>query len=403
MPFTLDIISFFAGAALGLGGGYAFFLKKTAKLEADNRALAEKSEQHTKDVTALEQRFALQFENLANRIFDEKTTKFKKDSQEGLGQLLNPLKEKLQEFQKKVDDSFGIQTKEQFSLKNEIEKIVAVNQRMTLQTESLTKALKGDVKAQGNWGEIILEKILDMAGLRKDIDYIVQGADLKLRHADDGSHLKPDVIVMLPEDKHIIIDSKVSLTSYERYCAAEDDAQRLICLKDFITSVKAHVQGLDQRRYQDTEKLGAPDFVLMFMPIEGAYSLAMQHDPALHGFAWDKRIAIVCPSTLFVSLRTIASLWRIEQQNKNTLEIARQGANLYDKVVSFVEDMQDIGHKIGATQKVYDEAFKKLSTGSGNIVKRTEDLKALGLKTAKKMPKEVASEPEVPLKIAENG
>lgn len=398
MPFTLDIMSLALGAAVGAAGVYALCARRTAALEAENKSLAEKDAQHAQTVEALEKKFALQFENLANRIFDEKTAKFKKDSHDGISLLLGPLREKLQEFQKKIDDS----SKEQFSLKNEIANIVAINQKMTVQTESLTKALKGDVKAQGNWGEVILEKILEMAGLRKDIDYVVQGADLKLKHAD-GSHQKPDVIVMLPEDKHVIIDSKVSLTSYERYCAEEDEAQRALRLKDFVASVKAHVQGLEARRYQDTDKLGAPDFVLMFMPIEGAFSLALQHDASLHSFAWDKKIAIVCPSTLFISLRTIASLWRIETQNRNTMEIARQGGLLYDKVVGFVEDMQSLGDRLAAAQKTYDAALNKLSTGTGNIVKRTEDLKALGIKASKKMPKELTGEDDSPLKIAENG
>lgn len=406
MPFTLDITSLLIGTALGAAAVYVFLSRRLSSTESEKNILAEKLTQQKdaldtqrQNIEALEQKFALQFENLANRIFDEKTGKFKKESTDSIAQLLNPLREKIAEFQKKVEDS----SKEQFSLKNEIRNIVVMNEKMTEQTANLTRALKGDVKAQGSWGEVILEKILDMAGLRKDIDYVVQGADLGLKHIEDGSHLKPDVIVMLPEDKHVIIDSKVSLTAYERYCAAEDDAARAIALKDFITSIKSHVQGLEQRRYQDTSKLGTPDFVLMFMPIEGAYSLAMQNDASLYSFAWDKKIAIVCPSTLFVSLRTIASLWRIELQNRNALEIARQGGNLYDKVVSFVEDMQDIGVKLGSTQKVYDEAFKKLSTGTGNLIKRTEDIRALGLKTAKKMPKELADEGDNPLKIAENG
>lgn len=428
MALSLDLLSFAVGGAAGLAAGYILLrqatagrkelsdknilleqqaqslLQKNAALEAERRSFEDKIRQHKDDLVGMEAKFALQFENLANRIFQEKSAVFKKESQEGLSQILGPLRERLQEFQKKVDDSFGVQAKEQFSLKREIENIIAVNQKMTVQTESLTKALTGDVKVQGSWGEVVLEKILDMSGLRKDIDYIVQGADLKLKHADGGgSHLKPDVIVMLPEERHIIVDSKVSLTSYERFCAAATEAEKALCVRDFTASIKAHVQGLEQRRYQDTEKLGTPDFVLMFMPIEGAYALAMHEDSSLYSYAWEKRVAIVCPSTLFISLRTIASLWRIELQNRNALEIARQGGNLYDKVVGFVEDMQDLGAKIGMAQRTYDDAFKKLSSGTGNIVKRTEDLKALGLKTSKNLPKELAEAEEAPLKIAENG
>ena len=342
----------------------------------------------------LEEKFSLQFENLANRIFDEKTNKFKKESQEGIGNLLNPLRERLQEFQKKIDDSFGNQMKEQISLKEEIKHIASINAQMSQQTENLTKALKGDVKAQGNWGEVILEKILESSGLRKDIEYKTQGSSMGLRHVDDGSLIKPDVIIMLPEDKHIIVDAKVSLTAYERYCGTDDAGDRARYLKEYLLSIRGHVNGLAQRRYSDNDKLGTPDFVLMFMPIEGAYSLAMQEDATLHSFAWEKKIVIVCPSTLFVTLKTIESVWRLEKQNRNTQEIVRQGSGLYDKVVGFVEEMQELGSKINATQKVYDEAFKKLSTGTGNIVKRTQDLKALGVKTSKVMPKELADETE---------
>jgi len=342
----------------------------------------------------LEEKFSLQFENLANRIFDEKADKFKKESQEGLGNLLNPLRERLQEFQKKIDDSFGNQLREQISLKEEIKHIVSINEKMTQQTESLTKALKGDVKAQGNWGEVILEKILESSGLRKDENYIVQGSGLGLRHVEDGSTLKPDVVILLPENKHIIVDAKVSLTSYERYCATQDAAERAQHLRDYLLSIRAHVNGLAQRRYPDTEKLGTPDFVLMFMPIEGAYSLAMQSDAELHNFAWDKRIVIVCPSTLFATLRTIESVWRLERQNRNTQDIARRGSLLYEKVVGFVEDMQKIGDRLNATKEVYDKALGKLSTGPGNIIRQTEDLKTLGVKASKNMPKELLDETE---------
>jgi DNA recombination protein RmuC len=414
-----------AGAAFFFGSVLTWLVltRKTAslatqiKISADERAKIEQKAaqlgtqvqdllQRNARLEQVEEKFALQFENLANRIFDEKNDKFKKESQEGIGQLLNPLKEKLQEFQKKVDDSFGAQAKEQVSLKKEIESIISANEKMTRQTESLTRALKGDVKAQGNWGEIMLEKILEASGLRKGLDYIIQGANMGLRHAEDGSAIRPDVIIMLPEDKHIIVDAKVSLTHYERYCAAEEAAERARCLKDYLASVRAHVSGLEQRRYQDTEKLGTPDFVLMFMPVEGAYSLAVQEDAGLHSYAWDKKIVIVCPATLFATLKTIASVWRLELQNRHAQEIARQGGGLYDKIVGFVEEMQELGGKINATRKVYDDAFSKLSDGTGSILKRTQNLRALGIKSSKNLPKGLIEEGEIsddPVKKAENG
>ncbi|MEZ0226146.1 MAG: DNA recombination protein RmuC [Alphaproteobacteria bacterium] len=429
MPFTPDPLSLLVGVLSGivLGGIFARLiygkyissfdaltaevqqlLQDKTRAETENVAFAESARQHKTDLLEMEKKFALQFENLANRIFQEKSATFKKESQEGLGQLLNPLREKLQEFQKKVDDSFGQQAKEQFSLRKEIENIVSVNEKMSLQTENLTKALKGDVKAQGNWGEVMLEKILEESGLRRDDDYTLQGAELGLKDAE-GRAQKPDVIVNLPENKHIIVDAKVSLTHYERYCAAEDDAARGAALKEFLASIRAHVAGLEQRRYQDTGKLGTPDLVLMFMPVEGAYSLAVQEDAGLHSNAWDRKVVIVSPVTLFATLRTIASLWRIERQNRNTLEIARQGGMLYDKVAGFVKDMDDLGKKLASAHEVYDKAYKNLTTGPGNIVKRTQDLQALGVKTSKTLPQSLIEDETgdddhtvTPLKTAEN-
>ena len=401
MSLLAGFIVLVVGMGLGLAFGFLFFRQKfsveNARLGAEKNALEDRLAQHKTDIAEMEKKFSLQFENLAHKILDAKTDKFKKESQESLTQLLDPLREKLTDFQKKVEDS----AKEQFSLKNEIRNIVAMNEKMTLQTESLTRALKGDTKTQGNWGEIMLEKILEDSGLRKDVDYILQGSKQGLRHAENDSLLKPDVIVMLPEDKHVIIDAKVSLTAYERYCAATDDAARAAELKNFTASIKSHIIGLESRRYQDTEKLGTPDFVLMFMAVEGAYALAVQHDAQLHSFAWDKKIVLVCPSTLFATLRTIASVWRLELQNKNAEEIARQGGNLYDKFVSFLEDMQSIGDRLLTTQKTYDEAMKKLSTGTGNLVKRAQDIRALGLKTSKTLPKNLSSEEETSKKKAE--
>ncbi len=389
-------VGFLIGAALA----WLFLSSKIAALavRAENAAALNAQVQDLLQKNArLEQSGATQaqaFENLANRIFDAK----KKENSENLQQVLGPLRERLTEFQKKIDDSFGAQAREQISLKKEIEHIVAVNEKMTQQTESLTRALKGDVKAQGNWGEVILEKILEESGLRKDQDYILQGTDLGLRHVEDNTILRPDVVINLPEGKHIVVDAKVSLTAYERHTAAADEEAKAKALKEFLASVRAHVNGLEIRRYQDA-KLGTPDFVLMFMPIEGAYSLAVQQDAGLHAYAWDKKIVIVCPSTLFATLRTVASVWRLEMQNKYALEIARQGGGLYDKIAGFVEDMQDLGRKIAGVQTIYDETFKKLSTGTGNIIKRTQDLKALGAKASKSLPKDLTDDSEDPKKI----
>ena len=336
-----------------------------------------------------EKLFETQFENLAHKIFDEKTNKFKQQSQENLDHILSPLKDKLQDFQKKVDDSFGKQANEQFALKEQIKSIVEANDKITLQAEGLTNALKGDSKVQGDWGEVILERILEEVGLRKDVDYITQGSGLGMKHVETGQALKPDVIVKLPENKHVIIDSKVSLTHYERWNSELDDVERGTHLKQFLSSVRQHVKDLEKRKYQDTEQLGAPDFVLMFVPIEYAYMLALQNDKELHSFAWNRGVAIVCPSTLHSSLRTIASLWRLVLQNQNAVDIATKGGALYDKIAGFVGDMQIIGNNLKTLDGNYMKAMNKLSDGRGSILKRTEDLKELGAKASKSLPNDM--------------
>ena len=262
---------------------------------------------------------------------------------------------------------------------------------MNTQTENLTKALKGDVKAQGNWGEIVLERILEESGLREGVEYYLQGSGLGLKDTE-GRAQKPDVVIALPEGKHIIIDSKVSLTHYERYVAEEDEVAKKLALKNFIDSLRQHVVGLSGKRYEQHGTLGSPDFVLMFTPIEGAYSLAVQQDPSLHPFAWEKKIVLVCPSTLFATLRTIASVWKNEMQNRNVQEIARQGGALYDKFVGFIEDMTEIGDRLKQVDKAYDKAKNKLVDGTGSLISRTENLRKLGAKTTKQLPKELVEE-----------
>lgn len=356
---------------------------KRDKTALHERALKSEAQAHALEDKLKEQQeqLRLEFNNTATALLEKIGTQFTAQSEKKIGELLNPMRERLTDFQKLVVDSFTTQGKEQHTLKSEIEKIV-------LQTDSLTKALRGDVKAQGNWGEVMLERILEESALRKGEDYFVQAAEMGLTGAD-GNRLKPDVIVRLPEDKHIIIDAKVSLTAYERYCAEADELARGVHLKEFIRSVKNHVAGLEQKRYQDIEKLGTPDFVLMFMPIEGAYSLAVQSDPELHGYAWGRKIVIVCPATLFATLRTIASLWRIETQNRHAHEIARQGGVLYDKFIGFVEDMQAIDLHLGRAHESHTKAMNKLNTGRGNIVIGMEKLKQLGIKSSKSLPKEL--------------
>lgn len=340
-------------------------------------------EEQKASLSQMQEQMEQKFKNLSNELLEKMGTKFNADSEKKLGELLTPMRTRLNEFSELVTKSFNEQGKEQRSLKDEIGKIV-------LQADSLSKALRGDVKAQGNWGEIMLERILEESGLQKNTDYVLQGADMQLKN-DSGAHQQPDVIVKLPEEKHIIIDSKVSLTAYDRYCSSDDDMEREGYVKDFIRSIRAHVNGLADKRYQDLDKLAAPDFVMLFMPIEGAFSLAMQADPQLHSFAWDKKIILVCPTTLFATLRTVASLWRIENQNRNSEEIAKRGAALYDKFVGFVDDLHAVGKQIDQAKGKYDTAIGKLSTGAGNLVRQTEMMKSLGLKTNKTLPKELVN------------
>lgn len=361
--------------------------EKLAMLETEKKLLNEQHEFHIKQMQEMQEALKFQFENLGNKIFSEHSKTFKQESQSRLTELLSPLKGDIDGFKKKLEESFSAQAKEQHSLKSEIERIVKVNEQMTSQTTNLTKALKGDFRIQGNWGEIILERILEESGLRLGEDYILQGAELGMKHPDTGQPLKPDVVVKLPEDKHIIIDSKVSLTDYERYCSEEDEQICAEHVKQFLFSVKKHVRDLEQRRYQDVDKLKVPDFVLMFMPIEGAFSLAIQQDRELHNFAWSKKVVIVCPSTLFATLRTIASIWRLELQHKHALEIARQGGLLYDKITSFVVDMQKLGNQLNLSQSTYTAAMNKLHEGKGNILSKTQQLQSLGAKSSKNLLK----------------
>lgn len=402
MDFLVPALAGLCGIALGFGLCWMGLSGKVAslreKLTELDQLKSERTELHERAITAevnvrnMEQRLRereeqqkLEFQNTATQIFETISTKFATNSEKQLGDLLLPLRERIVEFQKLVTDNFGEHGKEQHTLKAEISRIVAMNEQMRLQTENLTKALRGDVKAQGNWGEIILERILQESGLQRGVGYTVQGSSLGLTNADGGRQ-QPDVIVNLPDGKHVIIDSKVTLTHYERYCGEEEPALKDAHLKQFLNSVRAHVKGLEGKAYQDNDKLITPDFVLMFMPVEGAYSVAMQQDNELHHYAWERKIVIVCPSTLFATLRTIASLWRIEQQNKNALEIARVGGGLYDKFVMFIDNMQDIGKKLASVQASYDTAMQRLSTGNGNVMARVEKLKQLGSKTSKSMP-----------------
>lgn len=330
----------------------------------------------------------IKFENLANKILESSSEKLSKESEKNLATLLNPLKEQINSFKERIEKTTKEASIERSVLNKQILNLADLNNKLTQEADNLTKALKGDTKAQGNWGEVVLEKILETSGLREGEEYILQGKDLKLK-TDDGRHLKPDVIINLPDKKHVIIDSKVSLLHYEKYSSSENKEEKGKYLSLFLNSVREHIKNLDSKKYQHNEALGSPDFVLMFMPIEGAFSLAIQNDNELFSFAWDRSIVLVSPTNLIAILKTIESLWKLDSQNKNTIEIARQSGDLYDKFVGFVDDLKQIGYTISKANEAYDGAMNKLTTGKGNLITRAEKIKKLGAKAKKELPEEL--------------
>ncbi len=320
-----------------------------------------------------------QFKNLANEILEDKTKKFTEQNAQQLDILLKPLQTKLTEFKEQVSNSYEKESRERFALKHEIERLANLNLKMSDEARSLTNALKGDSKIQGNWGELVLESILESSGLRKGEEYLVQDSHTQA----DGSRLQPDVIIKLPEGRHLVIDSKVSITAYARHteAASTDEADKELLAH--IQSIRQHIQGLSGKNYAGIADIASVDFVLMFIPIEPAFLSALKSAPNLYQEALSKNIVLVCPSTLMATLRTVAHLWRQDQQNKNAMEIARQCANLYDKFVGFVEDLEQIGKRLDQAQSSYHDAFNKLKTGKGNLIKAAEKVKELGVKPTK--------------------
>ncbi len=335
------------------------------------------------EVEELQQKFTKEFENLANRIFEEKGNKFTEQNKEKLSEILNPLKEKIYEFEKKVEESSKESIKGHASLKEQLSMLKELNQQVTQEAKNLTEALKGQSKTQGSWGEFILESLLEKSGLVKGREYSVQESIT----SESGRRFQPDVIIKLPDNKSLIIDSKVSLVGYEKFSTCENDKEKQLAVREHLSSIRSHLKNLNSKNYQNLYKLESLDFVLMFMPIEPAFALAVQSDNSLFSDAFEMNIVIVSPSTLLATLRTIASIWRQENQNKNALEIARQSGALYDKFVGFVEDLENIGKKIDDSRNCYSDAMKKLKDGNGNLVRRAEKIRELGAKTSKSLPR----------------
>jgi DNA recombination protein RmuC len=367
---------------------YYAWQQSQARVRAETELAAERRQSADKlatlQQTAQEAKTVLsdQFKNLANEILEEKSKRFAEQNQQNLDILLKPLQEKLTDFRKQVDETYQSEARERFALKQEVEKLAGLNLRMTDETRALTNALKGESKTQGDWGELVLETILENSGLRKGEEYLVQDTQT----ISDGSRLQPDVVIRLPESKHLVIDSKVSITAYTRYIQADDEAIKTAELNSHVLSMKQHIQGLSAKNYQDLYGVGSIDFVLMFIPIEPAFLAAMRHAPDIYQEALKKNIVIVCPSTLLATVRTVAHLWRQEHQNRNAQEIARQCASLYDKCVGFVEDLDKVGVRLEQAQISYTDAVGKLKTGRGNLIRTAENVKKLGVKPNKSLP-----------------
>jgi DNA recombination protein RmuC len=369
------------GAMKSLQEKYTISLSEASSLQV---RLEEERRQNGEKLALLkgaEEEMKLQFSKLANEIFEQRSQVHAEQNRLQLDTILKPFKEQVSAFGKKIEENYITETKERHLLKDQIIQLRSLNERLSDDANNLTKALKGENKTQGNWGELILERILESSGLREGHEYDTQGS-----YKDGtGKLYRPDVVVHLPDNKDIVIDSKVSLVAYEHYIKAEDEETKNSAKKQHVSSIRAHIKGLSEKRYEELVGVKSLDFILLFMPIEGAYMLALENDADFFQEAIRQNIMVVGPSTLLVTLRTIEYIWRNERQEQNAQEIAQKAADLYDKFVAFVEDMQKIGAQLNKTQESYDAAMNKLQSGRGNLRRRTEEMKKLGIKTQKKI------------------
>ena len=355
--------------------------KENVRLKSVNDNLKERLDEQKEEMRNLQERFKDEFENLANKILEEKSKKFTEQNKEKLDQLLKPLGEKMEEFKKKVEETHKEDIEGRSSLKQHLEHLKEMNQQMAQEAKDLTRALKGDSKTQGSWGEVILQRILEKSGLTKGREYEIQ----ENHRSEDGRNLYPDVVVYLPDEKRLVIDSKVSLKAYEQFSSAENEKERQQALKQHVSSLRSHVKGLSSKNYEQLYGGNSPDFVLMFVPIESAFGVALQQDSSLYYDAFDKNIVIVSPSTLLATLATIDSVWKQEYQNKNAQKIAERGGKLYDKFVLFVESLEEIGMRIRQSQESYDQAMNRLKTGRGDLIGQADKLRKLGANNSKKL------------------
>ncbi|QTN48396.1 DNA recombination protein RmuC [Ectopseudomonas mendocina] len=355
-----------------------------AALAAELQENRDNQQQRLDDLQGARNELRAQFSELATKIFDEREQRFAETSQQRLGQLLDPLKERIQAFEKRVDESYQQEARERFSLSKELERLQQLNQRLGDEATNLTRALKGQ-KTQGNWGELVLERVLEHAGLEKGREYQTQ---VSLKGAG-GERFQPDVLIRLPGDKQVIVDAKVSLSAYQQYVSAVDEPIRQQALKQHLISLRSHLKGLSGKDYQRLEGLHSLDFVLLFVPIEAAFAAALQAEPDLFQEAFEQQVVIVSPTTLLATLRVIDSLWRQERQGQNAREIAERAGQLYDKFVAFVADLDEMGNRLQQLDKAYASARNKLVDGRGNLVGRVENLKLLGARASKSLPGEL--------------
>ncbi|WP_047788801.1 DNA recombination protein RmuC [Tenacibaculum mesophilum] len=344
-----------------------------------------KLQENKEEIEKLQDKFTKEFENLANKILDEKSNKFTEQNKKNIKDILNPLQEKIQTFEKKVEDTQKESISMHSALKEQLLGLKELNAQMSKETLNLTKALKGDSKTQGNWGELVLERVLEKSGLEKDREYFVQQSFTN----DEGKRIMPDVVIHLPDNKKMVVDSKVSLTAYEQYVNSEDDIVKERFAKEHVNSLKRHVEQLSEKKYEDIYKIESPDFVLLFVPIEPAFAVALNEDNTLYNKAFERNIVIVTPTTLLATLRTIDTMWNNEKQQRNALEIARQAGALYDKFHGLLADLVNIGKKIDGTKADYAAAMNKLVEGRGNLITSVEKLKKMGAKAKKALPEKI--------------
>ena len=356
--------------------------RELAVATTNHKNLKEKLEEQKSEISNLQDRFRIEFKNLANEILEEKSKKFTEQNRSNLDQLLKPLGEKIRDFEKKVGEVYDKEAQQRFSLKEEVKRLAELNLKISADAENLTRALKGDSKSQGNWGEMILESVLERSGLAKDREYVVQPSF----QGDDGRRMQPDVVVSYPGNRSVIIDAKVSLTAYERLVDASSPDLREKYLKEHLNSIRNHVSELSNKNYLDIYQVQSLDFIMLFLPVEPAYMVAIKEDPEIWNYAYDRRILLISPTNLLAALKMIASLWRQEYQNKNALEIARQSGDLLDKFYALLSDLNDLGNRLKLTQKSYDDAINKLSEGKGNLIRRAQRIQELGAKTKKNLP-----------------